>query len=360
MSPVPDLYRVHKQRDTGVMAFMPLVTLLLCNHVWLIYAYIVSNIFPLFSVCVFGDIILALYVAIYAKYCPDRAYVMRILVLGSIAFVLVTAYALLVAGGAIRQSRDQLGDVFGYLANKIKVVIETKSSAAIPVLLCGIIFVNSSLWLVNGIVDDDLFIVVPNVVGVTLTAVQLTLYYIYRPSRHISSADTGDSELDVVVDLEMNTTAKMSTPKSPAGDTSTLRVLLRENCSWYYVGRALEEAASKGLVDVVKLLLTVKLRQANVSRALKHAVASEHIEVVKLLADLCSSTELRAAYPNIMTGCNVKAAELLRKTVEGREVEEKWGYFRTQHKTLERMKASHDITRNPDKSVSFCGLFRSW
>ncbi|KAG3161776.1 hypothetical protein PC128_g20740 [Phytophthora cactorum] len=228
LSPVPDLYRVHKQRDTGVMAFMPLVTLLLCNHVWLIYAYIVSNIFPLFSVCVFGDIILALYVAIYAKYCPDRAYVMRILVLGSIAFVLVTAYALLVAGGAIRQSRDQLGDVFGYLANvttfalflspfeKIKVVIETKSSAAIPVLLCGIIFVNSSLWLVNGIVDDDLFIVVPNVVGVTLTAVQLTLYYIYRPSRHISSADTGDSELDVVVDLEMNTTAKMSTPKSPA------------------------------------------------------------------------------------------------------------------------------------------------
>ncbi|KAG3000100.1 hypothetical protein PC120_g20778 [Phytophthora cactorum] len=145
-----------------------------------------------------------------------------------------------------------------------------------------------------------------------------------------------------------------------SGDTSTLRVLLRENCSWYYVGRALEEAASKGLVDVVKLLLTVKLRQASVSRALKHAVASEHIEVVKLLADLCSSTELRAAYPNIMTGCNVKAAELLRKTVEGREVEEKWGYFRTQHKTLERMKASHDITRNPDKSVSFCGLFRSW
>ncbi|KAG6975449.1 hypothetical protein JG688_00002400 [Phytophthora aleatoria] len=145
-----------------------------------------------------------------------------------------------------------------------------------------------------------------------------------------------------------------------SGDTSTLRVLLRENCSWYYVGRALEEAASKGLVDVVKLLLTVKLRQANVSRALKHAVASEHIEVVKLLADLCSSTELRAAYPNIMTGCNVKAAELLRKTVEGREVEEKWGYFRTQHKTLERMKASHDITRNPDKSVSFCGLLRSW
>lgn len=144
------------------------------------------------------------------------------------------------------------------------------------------------------------------------------------------------------------------------GDTGTLRVLLRENCSWYYVGRALEDAASQGQTDVVKLLLTVKLRQSNVSRALKNAVAMEHTDIIKLLAEVCSSTELRAAYPNMTTGCNVKIAELLRKTVEGRDVEEKWGYFRTHHKTLERMKATQDFTRNVDKSVSFCGLLRSW
>ncbi|KUF89017.1 Bidirectional sugar transporter SWEET1b [Phytophthora nicotianae] len=152
---------------------------------------------------------------------------MRILVVGTVAFVLVTIYAVLVAMGAIHQSRDQLGDVFGYLANvatfalyaspfeKIKLVLETKSSAAIPVILCSIIFVNSSLWLVNGIIDNDLFIVVPNIVGVTLTAIQLTLCYIYRPSRHISSADTGDSELDIVVDFEMGETAKIATTSTP-------------------------------------------------------------------------------------------------------------------------------------------------
>ncbi|KAG7391429.1 hypothetical protein PHYPSEUDO_004964 [Phytophthora pseudosyringae] len=145
-----------------------------------------------------------------------------------------------------------------------------------------------------------------------------------------------------------------------AGDTSTLRVLLRENCSWYYAGRALEDAASKGFTDVVKLLLTVKLRQANVSRALKSAVAAEHPEIVKLLADLCSSTEIRAAYPNMTTGCNAKIADLLRQTIEGRDVEEKWGYFRTQHKTLERMKATRNVTSNQEKSVSFCGMLRSW
>ncbi|KAK1938994.1 Bidirectional sugar transporter SWEET3 [Phytophthora citrophthora] len=188
----------------------------------LLYAYVVENIFPLFSVCVFGDVILAIYVAIYAKYCPDRRYVMRTFVLGMIPFVLVTTYAILVAVGAINQSRHQFGIVLGYLANvvtfalflspfeKIKLVIATKSSAAIPVLLCAVIFVNSSLWLVNGIVDDDLFIVVPNVVGVTLTALQLTLYYVYRPGRHVSSTDTSDSDLHIVVDLEKG---DASTPK---------------------------------------------------------------------------------------------------------------------------------------------------
>ncbi|POM78141.1 MtN3-like protein [Phytophthora palmivora] len=225
LSPVPDMYRVHKQQDTGVMAFMPLVAMLLCNHVWLLYAYVVKNIFPLFSVCVFGDIILTIYIAIYIKYCPSREYVVKTIVIGTIPFVLVTVYAVLVAVKAIDQPRSQFGDVLGYLANvttfalfvspfeKIKLVIKTKSSAAIPVLLCGIIFANSGLWLINGIIDDDLFIVVPNVVGVILTTIQLTLYYIYRPTRH--TVGTSDSELGVEVGLEVDTTTKVWAASSP-------------------------------------------------------------------------------------------------------------------------------------------------
>ncbi|OWZ03162.1 MtN3-like protein [Phytophthora megakarya] len=146
---------------------------------------------------------------------------------GAIPFVLVTGYAILVAVKVINQPRSQFGDILGYLANvatfalfmspfeKIKLVFQTKSSAAIPVLLCAIIFANSSLWLINGIVDDDLFIVVPNVVGVSLTVAQLSLFYIYRPSRNNSSVYRDDDEIDVVVNLEMGTTVKVWTSNSP-------------------------------------------------------------------------------------------------------------------------------------------------
>ncbi|EGZ06694.1 hypothetical protein PHYSODRAFT_427517, partial [Phytophthora sojae] len=102
------------------------------------------------------------------------------------------------------QSRHQPGVIFSYFPDvvmfalfllpfeKLKLVVETKCSSAIPVLLCSIIFVNSGLWLISGIVDDDLFIVVLNAVGVLLAAIQITLYSIYRPGRTVSAADTGE------------------------------------------------------------------------------------------------------------------------------------------------------------------------
>ncbi|ETL28631.1 hypothetical protein L916_18063 [Phytophthora nicotianae] len=132
----------------------------------------------------------------YAKYCSDQVYVVNTLIIGGIPFVLLTVHAILVAVGAIDQSRDQLGVVFGYLANittfavfmspfeKIRLVIETKSSAAIPVFLCALNLINSGLWVVNGVVDNDL---------------------------DIASASKAGSEQDVVMDLEVDTATKTST-----------------------------------------------------------------------------------------------------------------------------------------------------
>ncbi|KAG7380575.1 hypothetical protein PHYBOEH_011389 [Phytophthora boehmeriae] len=207
------------------MAFMPLVAMLLCNHSWLLYAYVVDNIFPLFSVCVFGEIALTLYIAVYAKWCADKLYVRKVIAAGSLFVGLVTIYFTLVMTGAIAQSEHQLGIILGYLSNvatfvlyfspfeKLKLVIATKSSAAIPVLLCGIIFVNSGLWLANGIIDDDLFIIVPNVVGVLLAGAQLVLYFVYRPGR-FTSPDLDDTKIDVVVSLNADSIPQTASPKS--------------------------------------------------------------------------------------------------------------------------------------------------
>lgn len=191
------------------------------------YGYAVDNIFPLFSVCIFGEIATIMLITIYVRYCSDRAYVAKALALGLVPIVLVTIYFILVESGAVHQSNDQFGVVLGYLSDvttfvlffspfeKIKQVIMTKSSAAIPVLMCVVICINSLLWLINGIADNDLFILVPNSVGVAITLMQIALYFVYRPGRLVPVNGMGEGKIEVVVDVAMGAKTPTSSPKSP-------------------------------------------------------------------------------------------------------------------------------------------------
>lgn len=45
-SPVPDLYRVHRQRDTGEMVVLPLVSMWINNHFWYVAVVAIANLDP--------------------------------------------------------------------------------------------------------------------------------------------------------------------------------------------------------------------------------------------------------------------------------------------------------------------------
>jgi len=178
-------------------------------------------------VCIFGEITTTALIIIYARYCNDRVYLVKTLATGLVPIALVTLYFILVESGAVHQSNNQFVAVLGYLSDattfvlflspfeKIKHVIATKSSAAIPVLVCIVICINSLLWIVNGIADKDLFILVPNAVGVVLSLIQIALYYVYRPGGLAPINDSGDGKVQVLVDGGLLIDAK-TPPTSPA------------------------------------------------------------------------------------------------------------------------------------------------
>lgn len=190
----------------------------------LLYAYAVDNFFPLFSVCLFGDVVLVLFTAIFARYCSDRRYVTKIVGIGMLSFALVTIYAVLVLTGAIPQSKHQLGVVLGYIADivslaldispfeKLRLVLASKSSESIPAILCAVIVANSVMWLLNGIIDNDLFIIIPNIVGIVLGSTQLCVWYIYRPGRYPVQSD--DSSVEIVLNADGSTSDTSDTTKS--------------------------------------------------------------------------------------------------------------------------------------------------
>jgi solute carrier family 50 protein (sugar transporter) len=185
----------------------------------LVYGYAADNIFPLLSVSVFGEVMSIICVIVYARCSTNRSYVVTAVGGSLLVVVLVSLYVVLVAAGAIHQSKHQLSIVLGYLADvtslamdiapleKLRQVIATKSADSIPIFISCAIWLNCLLWLLNGIVDDDLFIIVPNVAGLVLTGIPIALYVMYRPGRLGTK--------DAIADLEIQAAGVASSRASP-------------------------------------------------------------------------------------------------------------------------------------------------
>lgn len=62
----------------------------------------------------------------------------------------------------------------------VKQVIKTKSVEYMPFNLSFFSFLSSSLWMVYGLLSHDLFLMLPNLVGIPLGILQLVLYCKYR------------------------------------------------------------------------------------------------------------------------------------------------------------------------------------
>lgn len=176
-------------------------------------------------VSVFGEVVAIIYIAWYAHWSSDRLYVAKAVAVGLVVFSLVTAYSVLVETGTLSQPREQFNSVLGYLADtvnfvlylspleKVKSVLITKSAESIPVLMSAMICTNCFLWFLTGVVDDDLFILVPNAVGTVLSASQVALFFVYRPRpRLVPESGEHPAKIDAEVDLEVGESSSLRSP----------------------------------------------------------------------------------------------------------------------------------------------------
>lgn len=197
LSLVPDLYQVYKYKSTGDMIVFPLVAMIVNYNVWTMYGYMTNNILPLFASSLFGEIVATGCTLVYLKYSLNRAYVLRTVAVGAIIFFITTLYVVLGTIGVMNQSLKQVCTIHGYISvvinvfmfisplEKVRMVVQTQNSSSIPVNLSVMIFVNCCLWDIVAIVKSDTFLLVPNVIGVVLSAIQLSLYYIYRQPKDV-------------------------------------------------------------------------------------------------------------------------------------------------------------------------------
>ncbi|KAG3021523.1 hypothetical protein JG687_00012609 [Phytophthora cactorum] len=194
LSPAPDMYRVHKFKTTGQMALLPLVLMCFNNHLWLLYGLLTGSYFPLCAAALVGEIAGFVFTSVYYRYSRNTLEARRTFCAAFLGMALVTLYVLLGVAGKTAQPFDQVVQSLGYVGAAInicmyasplatiKVVLETKSSASLPINLCTMIFLNCCMWVATSIVDDDMFVLIPSIIGLVFSGVQLPLYVIYRPT----------------------------------------------------------------------------------------------------------------------------------------------------------------------------------
>ncbi|WOK97196.1 bidirectional sugar transporter SWEET3b isoform X1 [Canna indica] len=93
-----------------------------------------------------------------------------------------------------------------------KRVTMTKSVEFMPFHLSFFSFLASAVWMAYGLLERDLFLAAPNLLGCPMGFLQLVLYFIYRGSKEIPEASNG-------IDLE-NATKYM--PQQEVVDAKSL------------------------------------------------------------------------------------------------------------------------------------------
>lgn len=163
----------------------------------LLYGYLDANYYPIVTASGFGCLTSAIYTTVYFLYTQERRYVFKLASVAVFLLALITVYACMGSFGVINHGRANVIEELGYVAvcvniflyaspfETIKKIVATKCAASLPIAMCCMLVVNCSLWVVCGLVDNDMFVLTPNVIGVTLSLVQVLLYVIYNPNRKV-------------------------------------------------------------------------------------------------------------------------------------------------------------------------------
>ncbi|EEY67554.1 MtN3-like protein [Phytophthora infestans T30-4] len=180
LSPASDFWRIYKTNTTGPSSILPVV-MIFCNcYVWVLYAYLVDNILPLFAISCFGMFTSVVFGAIYYRFSKDRPHIHKVYLITLAVLVIYTIYYILGTTGVTNQSDDAVEKGLGVLSDIVnlvlfaspletmKQVIQTKDATTLPIIISAIFLLNSTVWTVFAIADDDMFVMVPNAIGVLI------------------------------------------------------------------------------------------------------------------------------------------------------------------------------------------------
>ncbi|KAG9450010.1 hypothetical protein H6P81_009975 [Aristolochia fimbriata] len=187
LSPSPTFYRIIKKKDTEQFKADPYLATILNCMLWIFYGLPIVHPNSILVVTTngVGFVLEAMFLIIYFTYASKKQR-WRVIVTLLIEIAFMTLVVVLVLTLAhTHKLRSAVVGILCLVFNCVmyaspltimKQVIKTKSVKYMPFYLSLANFLNGICWTIYGLIDFDIFLVIPNGSGVVLGGIQLILY----------------------------------------------------------------------------------------------------------------------------------------------------------------------------------------
>lgn len=187
---VPAIRTVQREKSTATMpSALPVLSMVANCVAWGLYGLLIEDFFPLVATNAVGLSLSLFYLVVYYKNASNKGVLREEILVTVVLMLLLIAYPF--GAEHMGAKRTDVQDVvgvatiaissvmFGSPLVLVKRVIQERNTELLPLAMIVAGAVNCALWLAYGLLQGDVFVIVPNAANLLLGVVQLGLFCVF-------------------------------------------------------------------------------------------------------------------------------------------------------------------------------------
>ena len=190
--PITDIYEIYRTKEVSKYPYLVLISFSFSAYFWTFYG-IKQESKALFYSSFYGFLLNMIYLIVFII-STSYTYEIKNIMIAAYLFIFATLLVVEYLFNLPNNFYGFIGNIFSILSviatlHKIKEILQYRDISYIPIKLMITYFLNSCLWEMYGILSNfDLFLIVPNLLGIALNGFQVFIYYKFSSENQVNYA----------------------------------------------------------------------------------------------------------------------------------------------------------------------------